>query len=277
MTVLVLTDTAASISPTDAAACGVALVPLTVIVDGRAYRDTDVNEAILGGGRPTTSGPPPAEFVEALRATPDGAVIVTVADALSSTNASARAAAALSDVPVEVVDSASASGGQTLVALAAAEQARRGGGVDQVAAAARAAAGEVRLVGALSSLDGLARTGRVPGLVAGAARRTGIQFIFTLRNGVIRPVRPAATRAAAVDRMIELCVAAGSPDFVVDIALLGESAELQERFSAAVHARGLSIGTAITADFGTAIAVYTGPHLTGLAWRWRPPVSTMDS
>jgi hypothetical protein len=25
----------------------------------------------------------------------------------------------------------------------------------------------------------------------------------------------------------------------------------------------------MTADFGTAITVYTGPHLTGLAWRWR--------
>ena len=271
MTVLVLTDTAASVSPTDAAERGVVLVPLTVIVEGRAYRDTEVNAAILASGRATTSGPAPGDYLAALQAAPHGAVIVTLATALSSTNASARAAAALCDVPIEVVDSTSASGGQTLVALAAADEARRGGSVDQVAAAARAAAADVRLVGALGSLDGLARTGRVPGLVAGAARRTGWQFMFTLSNGVIRPLRPAATRAAAVDRLVELCVASGSLGSVVDLVILGESGELQRRLNETADAGRLAIGAAITADFGTAIAVYTGPHLTGLAWRWRAP------
>jgi DegV family protein with EDD domain len=269
VTVLVLTDTAASISPTDAAACGLALVPLTVIVGGHAYRDTDVTEAMLANGRPTTSGPPPGDFLAALQEASAGAVVVTVATALSSTNASALAAARLCDVPVEVVDSESASGGQTLVALAAAQCAGRGGTVAQVATAARDAARDVRLVGALSSLDGLARTGRVPGLVAGAARRTGWQFIFTLRNGVMRPTRPAATRAAAIDRMVELCVTTGTADSVVDVAMLGESAELQARFTESADARGLALGTTVVADFGTAISVYTGPHLTGLAWRWR--------
>jgi DegV family protein with EDD domain len=269
VTVLVLTDTAASVSAAEAAARGLILVPLTVIVDGRAYRDTEISTATLAGGRYSTSGPPPGDFLAALQPARDGAVIVTVAKALSSTNASARVAAALCDVAIEVVDSASASGGQTLVALAAAEQARHGGSVDQVAAAARAVATEVRLVGALSSLDGLARSGRVPGLVAVAARRTDWQFIFTLRNGVIRPSRPAATRTAAVDRMVAMCVATATPGTVVDIAMLGESAELQQRLPAEVQARGLALGTTITADFGTAISVYTGPHLTGLAWRWR--------
>jgi len=272
VTVLVLTDTAASISPIDAAARGVVLVPLTVIVDGRAYRDLDVGEAIPGEGGPTTSGPPPGDFVAALGEARDGAVIVTVATALSSTSTSAKAAAALCDVRVEVVDSATASGGQTLVALAAAEHAKHGGGVEQVAETARAAAAEVHLVGALRSLDGLARTGRVPGLVAGAVRRTGWQFMFTLHKGVIKPLRPAANEAAAVDRMVAMCAATASPGMVVDTVALGESAELQQRLTGAANA--LTVGTAITAEFGTAISIYTGPHVTGLAWRWRP--STVD-
>jgi DegV family protein with EDD domain len=271
MTVLVLTDTAAALSPADAVARGIALVPLTVIVDGRAYRDTEVRAGTLVRGRPTTSGPSPGDFLAALRPARHGAVIVTVATALSSTSASARAAAALCDTPVEVVDSTTAAGGQTLVALAAAERARRGGGVAEVADAARAATTGVRLVGALRSLDGLARTGRVPSLAAGAARRTGLHFLFSLRNGVIRPMRPATTLTAAIERMVELCVASGSQGSVVDLVALGESVELQRRLARAADAGRLAVGTAIVAGFGTAISIYTGPHLTGLAWRWRAP------
>ena len=272
MTVLVLTDTAASLTPADAAASGVRLVPLTVIVAGRAYRDTEVNAATLTGGRRTTAGPPPGEFLAALHGARDGAVIVTVATALSSTNASARTAAALHDIRVEVVDSGSAAGGQTLVALAAAERARDGGRVADVAEAARAAAREVRLIGCLQSLDGLARSGRVPGLAVAAARAFGLRFLFTLRNGVIRPMRPATSHAAAIDRMIDLCVSTGAPGAVVDVVALGEAAGLERRLAAAAEVGRLTIGRAITADFGTAISLYTGPHVTGLAWRWRAGV-----
>lgn len=271
MTVLVLTDTAASLAPADAAAFGVRLVPLTVIVAGQAYRDTEIDAASLPGGRPTTSGPPPGEFLAALEQARDGAVIVTVATALSSTNASARAAAAVTRIQVEVVDSRSAAGGQTLVALAAADRASRGGRVAEVAEAARAAATEVHLVGCLQSLDGLARTGRVPGLAVAAARSTGLQFMFTLGNGVIRPIRPATTPAAAAERMIGLCVSTGSPGLVADVIALGHAAELQQRLAEAGDTGRLAIGRALTATFGTAITLYTGPHVTGLAWRWRAP------
>jgi DegV family protein with EDD domain len=269
LTVLVLTDTAASLAPADAAAHGVRLVPLTVIVAGQAYRDTELDLAALPSGRPTTSGPPPGEFLAALGDSRGGAVIVTVAATLSSTNASARAAAALTSVPIEVVDSRSAAGGQALVALAAAECARAGGQVADVAAAARAATAEVHLVGCLPSLDGLARTGRVPGLAAAAARGTGLQFMFTLRRGGIRPMRPAASPAAAAERMVELCASTRSPGQVVELIALGNADELQRRLDALADEGRLPIGHMLTASFGTAITLYTGPQVTGLAWRWR--------
>jgi DegV family protein with EDD domain len=271
VSVLVLTDTAASLAPEDAAAYGVRLVPLTVIVAGRAYRDTDLDATSLPGGRATTAGPPPAEYLTALAGAADGAVIVTVATALSSTNASARAAATLSTAQIEIVDSKSAAGGQALVALAAADCASRGRPLAEAAGAARAAAAQVQLVGCLRSLDGLARTGRVPGLAA--AHSTGLQFMFTLRNGVIRPMMPATTPAAAAERIIDLCVSTGSPGAIVDVITLGDTGELQQRFAAAVDAGRLPLGRALAANFGNAITLYTGPHVTGLAWRWRGPAA----
>jgi hypothetical protein len=63
---------------------------------------------------------------------------------------------------------------------------------------------------------------------------------------------------------------AGCP--VVDVVALGEAAGLERRLAAAADVGRLTIGRAITADFGTAISLYTGPHVTGLAWRWRAGV-----
>jgi DegV family protein with EDD domain len=270
MSVLVVTDTTASLSPELGAQWGVPLVPLTVTVAGRSYRDTEIDVSTLSEARATTAGPPPGEFLAALQDAPDGAVIVTVAASLSSTNAAARVAASLSDVPVEVVDSTTAAGAQALVVLAAVDRAAEGGDLREVADAARTAAKEVRLVGCLEDLDGLARSGRVPGLAALAARKAGLQFIFTLREGSIKPIKPAASRAAALDRMVDLCVSSERPGSVTDLVVLGQAAGLEERLDRAVVASQLTIGHRFVSTFGSAITLYTGPHITGLAWRPRP-------
>ncbi len=270
MTVAVVTDTAGSLTPELAAEWGVRLVPLTVIVDGQTYRDTEIGPEALSSGRATTAGPAPGDFLAALRDAPDGAVIVTVAASLSSTNGAARMAASLSDVPVEVVDSTSASGAQALVARAAVDRAAEGGDLRAVADAARAVAGEVRIVGCLSDLEGLARSGRVPGLAAGAVRRSGVRFIFRLQDGKIRLTKPAASDASAMNRIVQACVRSAKPGLVADLVLLGETTALAERVDRAVDDGRLAVARRFSGTFGTAITLYTGPHVTGLAWRWRP-------
>ncbi|HEU4541499.1 MAG TPA: DegV family protein [Jiangellaceae bacterium] len=268
MTVTVITDTAASIGRQLADEWNVRLAPLTIAVTGRTYRDTEIDLSNLPTGRITTSGPSPGDFLAAFSDARDGAVIVTVATSLSSTNASARAAASASDLPVEIVDSGTAAGAQALVVLAAAERAAQGGNVGEVAEAARAAAREVQLVGCLASLDGLARSGRVPGLAALAARMTGALFMFRLQGGSIRPIKPATSRSAALDRMVDMCVSSGHAGLVADLVTLGDDAELRERLEQARDSGRLVIGRWYAGTFGTAITVYTGPHVTGLAWRW---------
>lgn len=275
MTVLVITDTAASISPELAAEWGVRLVPLTVAVAGQTYRDTEVDPADLPTGKVTTAGPPPGDFLAAIEDALDGAVIVTVAASLSSTNASARAATTATDVPVEIVDSATAAGAQALIVRAATDRAAAGGDVRSVAETAQAAAAEVRLVGCLANLDGLARSGRVPALAASAVRRAGVQFMFTLQQGSIRPIKPAASREAALDRMVDMCVSSGRPGEAADLITLGDETGLLERLQHARNSGRLPVGRQYAGTFGTAITVYTGPHVTGLAWRWRRRAASM--
>src|ERR671910_3481277 len=119
MSVVVVTDTTASVDPGLATEWGIRLVPLTVTVAGRSYRDDEIDLSTLAGARATTAGPPPGDFLAALQDAPAGAVVVTVAGSLSSTNAAARVAASLTDVPVDVVDSTTAAGGRALGVVAA--------------------------------------------------------------------------------------------------------------------------------------------------------------
>ena len=269
MSVVVVTDTTASVDPGLAAELGIRLVPLTVTVAGRSYRDDEIDVSALAGVRATTAGPPPGDFLAALHDAPAGAVVVTVAGSLSSTHAAARVAASLTDIPVEVVDSTTAAGGQTLVVMAAVDSAATGGDVREVADAARAAAKDVRLVGCLETLDGLVRSGRVPGVAALAARKAGLQFMFALHEGSIRPMMPAASRVAAFDRMVEMCSSSSQPGRVADVVVLGQAAELEARLERAVVSHQLTIGRRFVSTFGTAITLYTGPGVAGLAWRWR--------
>jgi DegV family protein with EDD domain len=271
MSVVVVTDATASLSPDLAAQWGIRLVPLTVTVAGRSYPDDAIDVSTVSQARVTTAGPPPGAFLAALQDAPDGAVIVTVARSLSSTNAAAQVAASLSDVPLEVVDSTTAAGAQALVVLAAADRAVRGGDIREVGDAARTAAKEARLVGCLETLDGLARSGRVPGIAALAARKAGLQFLFTLQEGVIKPIKPAASQAAAFDRMVDMCAASSRPGFVVDIVVLGNASGIDERLERAVGSNRITIGRRFDSPFGAAISLYTGPRVAGLAWRWRDP------
>lgn len=276
MTVAVLTDTAAALGPELAAEWGVRLVPLTIVAGGRPYRDVDVDlPTLLTGstGRITTAGPPPGDFLRALTdpGEADAAVIVTVAGSLSSTYAAAVVAAGAAGLPVEVVDSRTAAGGQALVALAAARAAGSGAGLGEVAAAAREAVPRVRLVGCLPTLDGLVRSGRVPGLAAAAARRTGLQFMFELRAGAIRPLRPAASYPAAADRMVARCAADSRSGSGVDVLVLGPPGadavrELADRVRRAAGDGAIGLRQIWTGTFGTAILAYTGPEVAGLAW-----------
>lgn len=290
MTVAVLTDTTSSLPQREAQAWGIKLVPLTVTVGDRTYRDDEIAPERLFADPASalrTAGPSPGEFVRQLGpaadaalagggAGADGAVIITVAESLSSTYASARLAAASSGVPVEIVDSGTAAGGQALVAMAAAERARAGAGLAEVTKAAREAAARVRLVGCMRSLDRLVASGRVPEIVGTATRRLGLWPMFELSGGRIRPVRPARSAWSAIERLADACARSasdwrdsGGVDGVADVVVLDSGLpDAAARLLARVQQR-VRTGYELRTPFGSAMTVHTGTGVLGLAWLWR--------
>ncbi len=277
MTVAVIADSAATIPEDLASGLGIAIVPLRFALGADSYRDGDVAPETLVDAieAATTSGPTPMDFLEAIEAnaTPDGAVIATVAHELSAgTHLAAKTAAELAGVPVEVVDTLSAAGGEGLVVLEAARTAAAGGSITDVVEAAGRAAERVRLVATLPGLDHLARSGRVPQAAAWAARWVGLRPVIELRHGRVAPAKPALSEAAARRRLVD----AWSSSIPADPAPLHVAAlhslapQAAEELLAAVAGR-IEPATAFVGSFGTGMFIHTGPGVVGLAWWWDDP------
>ncbi|MDI6894564.1 MAG: DegV family protein [Bacillota bacterium] len=210
----VVTDSCSGVSPEMAQALGIEVVPLTVIFGEEAFLDgVDIDTAEFyarmarGPVLPRTSQPSPARFLDAFsRLAAQGAsgvVVVTVAGALSGTYQSAlRAAADFSGLPVEVVDSGTASLGQMFAVLAAAEVARKGSEVAQVVLRVREVAGRTRLYGVLETLEYLRLGGRIGRAAAWTGSLLQIKPVLALGNGDIVPVARLRTRARAVEFML---------------------------------------------------------------------------
>ncbi|MEX0666152.1 MAG: DegV family protein [Acidimicrobiia bacterium] len=272
MTVAIVTDSAAALPPDLAREQGIAVVPMWLTVRGVPEPE---------GGRPldellhecdvTTSAPTPGEFETAIKeacAGNGGAVVLTIASSMSATYHAASVAAQAVDGPVRVIDTATAGGAEALVVLAAAEAARGGASLEHVENRARAVIERVRLVATVPTLDHLVRSGRVPGVAGWAGRRLGINPLFEFRGGAVRRLRPALSRATALDRIVALVHRSRPPRSRLHVAALHALAvetanELLARVSELEHPT-----TAFVGEFGPVMVVHTGPGLAGVAWWW---------
>ncbi len=119
-----VTDSTAYLGAREAAALGVAVVPLHVVLGDWSGPEPDLDPRELyrrlrAGGVAKTSQPSPGHFLAAFEAAAAGGadrvLAVTCAASMSGTHASAVLAAGMASVPVDVVDSGTISGGLRMV------------------------------------------------------------------------------------------------------------------------------------------------------------------
>jgi DegV family protein with EDD domain len=218
----------------------------------------------------STSGPAPGDFAKAIERAQggDGVLVITLTGELSSTYRSAVMGAQEAGGPVRVMDSRTAAGAEGLIVLAAARAAQAGGSLDEVMAAAERVRVDVRLVGSLSTLDYLVRGGHIPAAAGWAARRLNVKPMIELKDGKVRPLRPALGEEAARERLLTIwrrsrvvgarlhLVAMHSLD-ASDARSLLRAVEAEEEAE-----------ESLLSGFGTALVAHTGPGLVGLAWYW---------
>ena len=206
--IAVVTDSASYLPDHVRRRFGVHVVPLTVTVDGREYRegvdlDADLFYPMLQRATAvTTSQPSPGIMLEAYRAAAaEGATSIVsmhIGAALSGTLQSARLAASMSPIPVTVIDSGQASFAEGLVVWEVIDALAQGVDADRAPDIARQASARVGNTFVVKALDLMRRGGR---LEQGA--RADAVPVLAYSDGAVRVSGNADTVARAVTLMAE--------------------------------------------------------------------------
>ncbi len=276
--IALVVDSNSQMPPDLAGRLGAIVVPLTVEIDGVAFRegvDLDADrfyEAWNDGHVPeiTTSQPAPGLFVEAYdRAIAAGAteiLSIHVAESMSGTINSARLAAGLTGVPVRLVDTGTASFGISCCAWAAADALSDGADVESAALVAEARAATLHttfVVGVPHLMD---RSGRADGIEVEAAASDGIAVI-----ALTGPDLSVLATVSELDEAVEVMAAdalSRTPTQADGLRIaIGTSDESSRPMSVALTsalASASQVADVVQYRIGPSIGAHTGPGTAGL-------------
>ncbi len=274
MAVTIVTDTCHYLGRDLVRRQGIREVSLYVHWQDETQRESEIHDLDayyerLGhaGTLPSTSQPSIGDFLEVYEPLLDAGqdiVSIHLAGGMSGTVRSAeQAREQLGDRAerVQVLDSASACGGQGLVVLAAAAAARDGADAHAVLAWAQRARAELKLWFAIDTLEYLRRGGRIAGAQAWLGSALRIKPILTVESE-ITPVERVRTSRRAFERMVELlrtCKEDGADGWMVQHIQAPENA-------ARLVERGREIfgcEPVVVAEIGPVIGTHVGPGLLG--------------
>ncbi len=148
----------------------VAVVALTVVVDGTEHRETDLDpvafcDLLRDGAAVTTSAPSPGEVLAAYEAVAadgaDAVLSIHVGANQSATVGAARVAAGMAGVPVTVVDTGTASFIEGCCVWRAAEALAAGASIEEAATVAERTAGTVSSLFTIGEIARANRGGRL--------------------------------------------------------------------------------------------------------------------
>jgi len=275
--IAVVTDSTADLPQDMAQEYGIHVMPQTLILDGRTWRDgVDIHPAafyeLLKSSRdfPSTSQATAGEFEllfrEASRGV-EGVVAVLVAGSLSGTiNSALVAAANLPDVPIEVIDSRAASMQQGFIALAAGRAAAAGGDRQAVVDAARSLIGRVFVFFVIDTLEYIHRGGRI----GAAARLVGtvlnVKPVLALTDGHVEVVAKIRTRRKALDKLFSLVTERVSPGDRLHAAVLHVAAPEEGRSLADEVEDRFHPVELVRSECGPVIGTHVGPGTVGIAF-----------
>jgi DegV family protein with EDD domain len=246
----------------------VGVVPLTVVLDGQPYREgvdittPDFYARLAGGAEVSTAAPSPGEVLAVYeQAASAGATEILSIHIGSNTSATVNAvnvAADASPVPVEIVDTGTASFAVACCVWAAGEVLNAGGDLTHAADVARQVAGRVGNVFVVGALDLARRGGR---LAADATEGEGLP-VLALAAGQMSAVGHVHDVESAVDAMTEYFVevAEDAPQRVgVGDAL---TPELADEYAQRLAARP-EVTELVRYEVGPSVGAHTGAGTVG--------------
>ncbi|MFQ5879123.1 MAG: DegV family protein [Dehalococcoidia bacterium] len=277
----IVTDSAACIPQELRERYRILVVPLVFLAGGISYRDGDSLSGeefyrllTTSSQLPTTTATPPGDFLAAFRQAYHQShhiLSITIGSNFSGNyasacNASQLAQQELPQAQVRVLDSRNAAMAEGFVVLAAAQAAAQGCDMEQAVQRAQAVIPRTYLLGVLDDLYYVARSGRVPRIMAWASSLLQIKPILQFHDGEVIPLERVRTKPRAQERLLHLMDQRLQPAQPLHVAVLhahapDEAASLaqrvQERFATA---------ELLVTEFSQVMGIHSGPGLVGLAF-----------
>jgi fatty acid-binding protein DegV len=259
--VALVTDSSAQLGPARARRAQIAVVPVTVVVDGDPAAEVDVDldafdARLAAGAEVTTATPGPGAFADAYERLADegaGEVIsLHLDERVSGVVAAARLGAEVAPVPVHVVDTRQVSFGVGLCALRARRVlSGRGGSTAAIAAARRLSA---RLRNA-SFVAAPPSPGRVDARDA----------VVAVVDGATTVIDADVDASAAPERLAALVLSDRGP-FVVAVGHAGPEARDGADALARLLERAPAVEGVLRYRVGPSVSAHIGPRAFGCFW-----------
>jgi DegV family protein with EDD domain len=287
MSVSIVTDSVACLPDDVAGKYGISVVPMEIIYDGKVYQDgidmspREFYELLSKASvLPTTTAPSPSAYMntyERLLGKGREILVICPSSKLTHVFASARLAADMfkernPGVRIEVLDSGTAAGAQGFVVTDVAKAAMAGENLAGVTRLANEAMKDVHVVVFFDTIEYLARSGRVPYILAWANSLLKIKPIvelLPLGKGVA-PIGRVRTREKGLKRVMEI-LEKRADGVKVRVAVqhtnaLTEAVELSMLVKSRIDCDEVGIQ-----DFTPVMGVHTGPGLLGVSYStYRP-------
>jgi DegV family protein with EDD domain len=282
--VAIVTDSSASIPPELIKQYDIKVLSLLLHLGGGTYKDrvdvkapAELFELVKKSTQfPTTSAPPPGEYVEVyhqLGKKVSNIFTLTMSSVLSMTFGSATQAkevvkGELPDINIEVFDSRSTTGGLGLMVLAAARAAASGQGMPAVIKAAEDIRAKINHLYVFDTLSYLAKSGRISKAAAMAGNMLSMKPITEMPTSLGRAVvvaRPRTKKKALqilLDMIIDRVETDGPLHVLVEHVCAPEEAErlkqiVQDQFNCA---------EVLLCEYSPIASLIVGPGVVGLSF-----------
>ncbi len=273
--ILVVTDSTASLPPDVAAAHGIVVVPLQVVIGAKVYDEGSggatpelVAEALKAFVPVSTSRPAPAVLLDVYeKAATDGysaVVSVHLSGEMSGTFESAQLAARDASIPVHPVDSRQVGIATGFAAISAAGVLEDGGSAELAAETARERAALSSSFFYVDTLEYLRRGGRIGAAAALLGGALSVKPLLKIEDGKVANLERVRTAARALSRLEDLVVeASGDQQVDVSVAHLASAdraghlaAKLAERLEQQLGGREVWCG-----ELGAVLGAHVGPGM----------------
>lgn len=276
MSIRIVTDSTADISPETAEALGITIVPLTVFFDDETYRDNiDLDNATFykklqsSKTLPRTSQPAPALFQEAytrlIQEGADGILSIHVAAVLSGTYQSACTGwNSLPEdqrtVPFVAIDSKTISAGIFVTLKKLVEMAEQGSSLEELKAYAEDRFSRTHILALLDTLEFVKRGGRIGSAKALLGNMLSVKPIITLSpEGAVIPVEQPRTRNKAFARAAQLTKDYGELE---ELVIAESDAEIGTQLVQVL--KTVYPGDIAQYKLGAVLGTHTGPGTVGI-------------